>query len=137
MLAPAIVRKSNDGQLAMKLASHVSMDPTQDSQVPLLRRHRSKKSLESLQSAPSKAVLPTPASYVKAVPPSKEEELAQLMAQIALLEGCDEEKEHTRHDAMLLMMGFMQGRIMENHGYHGGYSEFSLKLLCLLIFSRE
>ena len=46
----------NDGQLA----SNVSMDPTQDSQASVLRRHRSKKSLESLQSAPSKDVLPTP-----------------------------------------------------------------------------
>ena len=91
----------NDGQLA----SIASMDPTQDSQVPLLRRHRSKKSLESLQSAPSKDVLPTPASYANVVTPSKEEELAQLMAEIALLEGCGQEEGHTRHDAMLLMMG--------------------------------
>ena len=95
-----------DGQLAINLASHDALDPAQDSQAPLLRRYRSKKSLESLQSQPSKEVLPTPASYAKAMSPSKEQELALLMQQIAMFEDAQEQKpEHTRHDAMLLLMG--------------------------------
>ena len=88
-----------------KIGRSMTLDATQDSQVPIFR-HRSKKSLESLSMGGSHEVLPTPASYEKPLPSAQEEVLNKLMAEISLLEGGRaSDAQHVRRDAVLLVMG--------------------------------
>ena len=52
-----------------------------------LRCIHSKGTFETLDSKPSKDVIPTPASYQDAKSCSQEEELSRLIAEISMLEG--------------------------------------------------
>ena len=87
----------------------VPLDSEEDAQAPK-KRFRSKSSLATL---PSTAVLgasavkiQTPASYTAALPTAEEEELQQVLQQIALEEGGgDMSPEIARHEALLMRMG--------------------------------
>ena len=68
-------------------------------------RFRSKKSLDSLPSKPSKELIETPASYQEPLSGDQEQVLQDLMSQISLLEGGTDAPLEHRHEAMMLMLG--------------------------------